>query len=316
MISVIIPIYNVEDYLVDCLNSVINQTYRDLEIILVDDGSVDACSEICDKYSLTDKRIKVIHKKNGGLSDARNAGIDIATGEYITFVDSDDMLDLNMISYLYELIEADKSDISSCRRLRINENGTLISNNLLDEGHYCVKGADNCMHEYLSKNNFDTVAWAKLYRMSLFKDIRYPVGRYNEDVFTTYKVVAMSKSISIGLAQLYLYRERSNSIMTSSFSVKHLDSIYGKLEMQEYVSQMFPKELKYAKAQVVYACNQCVMKIAKSNYRDKETIKMIQGLYRKNIMSFLTSGSSVVSKCFAMFNFLSTIGVIRLMSRI
>ena len=126
LVSVIVPIYNVEKYLRKCVDSILNQTYKNLEIILVDDGSPDNCGNICDEYALSDSRIRIIHKKNGGLSDARNAGLDIARGNYILFVDSDDYIDETMVEKLYEALEKEKAEMSLCSFVYVNDDGVPI----------------------------------------------------------------------------------------------------------------------------------------------------------------------------------------------
>ena len=237
LVSVVVPVYNVENYIGYCIKSIINQSYKDLDIILIDDGSTDTSGQICDEWAKSDDRISVIHKTNGGLSDARNVGIDIATGEYITFIDSDDYILPTFIEYLYNLISKNNADISVCQLINVDESNSVISSGgePLDK---IVRGNSDCMKEYLSSASIDTVAWRKLYKKELFKpDIRYPVGKYHEDVWTTYKLIAQCKTIAIGSNALYAYRQRTGSIVNSSFSPKHLDSVYGAIERQKFIDR-------------------------------------------------------------------------------
>lgn len=176
LISVIIPIYNVEKYLKKCIDSIINQTYKNLEIILVDDGSPDNCGKICDEYAKKDQRIRVIHKKNGGLSDARNAGIDIAKGKYIAFVDSDDYVEKEYIEIMYKELKKNNVKIVQCGINKISDNEEIIDNYgyLKDE----LINSQRIMEEKYTKYPIsNVVAWNKLYDIDLFKNIRYPVRK-------------------------------------------------------------------------------------------------------------------------------------------
>lgn len=218
-ISIIVPIYNVEEYLHRCVDSILNQTFTAFELILVDDGSPDNCGAICDEYAKKDKRIKVIHKGNGGLSDARNAGIDIASGEYLGFVDSDDWIHPQMYEVLYKGIVENNVKISICEyeeteRQREFEHISDISYNV-------QKGLDLLV----SKNVTAVVAWNKLYHKSLFDKIRYPVGKIHEDEFVTYKLLYEAVKISYCENRLYFYFINENGITKSEYSPKHLDML-------------------------------------------------------------------------------------------
>lgn len=224
LISVIVPVYNVEKYLPQCIDSILNQTEKNLEIILVDDGSLDNSGKICDEFSKKDDRIIVIHKKNNGLSSARNAGLDIARGNYIGFVDSDDWLDKTMYEVLLKLLKENNSDISCCDFFKTaNSNDSIphIDNEII-----------NSYNNIESLNNFynglytqTVVAWNKLYKRELFKDISYPVGKIHEDEGTTYKLYYKANKITYTNRPLYYYRITPNSITTSKFNKKRLDII-------------------------------------------------------------------------------------------
>lgn len=223
-ISVIVPVYNVEKYVHRCIDSIINQTYKDIEIILVDDGSTDKSGEICDDYAKLDTRIKVIHKKNGGLSDARNIGIENSTGEYISFVDSDDYIHYDMIKCLYINIKEYKANISICGYEK------TYCDNMKNIGAVELKDIQ-CLNNVeaihlLFDENLDSnfvVAWGKLYQRKLFKDIIYPINKIHEDEFTTYKLLYTSKKIVYDSTQLYYYYQRNDSIMNREFNEKRLD---------------------------------------------------------------------------------------------
>lgn len=218
-ISVIIPVYKVEAYLDECLRSVLGQTYPHLEIILVDDGSPDRCGAMCDAWAAKDSRIKVIHKKNGGLSDARNTGLDIATGDYISFVDSDDWIEPQFCETLLAALQKEGADVCACSiRSCFPDRAELWG---------CPSYAVTTPVETLAMLYRDTAypvsAWNKLYRRELWDGLRFPVGKLCEDAFTTYLLVHRARKIVQLPQALYGYRIRPDSIMTSSFTPKKLD---------------------------------------------------------------------------------------------
>ena len=223
VVSVIVPIYKVEKYLQQCIDSICRQTYSQLEIILVDDGSPDCCGSICDRNAVKDSRIVVIHKKNGGLSSARNAGIDIAKGEYISFVDADDELHASFIEVLIGLCEKYSCDIAQCDFLTIAEDSLKLPLN----SQRAINLLDNrqALHELCSgRNNVKyTVVWNKVYKKALFDNIRYPVGRIHEDEFTAHLVLWNARKIAVTNQYLYYYLQRSTSITGKKFTNNHFD---------------------------------------------------------------------------------------------
>lgn len=222
-VSVIVPIYNVERYLQSCIDSILVQTYPYIEIILVDDGSPDLCGNICDKNSVLDERIRVIHKKNEGLSSARNAGLDLATGKYVVFVDSDDTIHAQFIEILLDLCERYQCDVAQCDFLVISENSMKLPLNPQQSlSFYSGKQAVSslCMG---NDNVKYLVPWNKIYRRDLFQGIRYPVRRLHEDEFITYKILWKAQRVAVTNQYLYYYLKRSDSIMGSKFSIKRLD---------------------------------------------------------------------------------------------
>ncbi|NQN78027.1 glycosyltransferase [Streptococcus suis] len=237
LVSVIVPVYNVEKYLSQCLDSIIHQTYKNLEIILVNDGSTDGSGKICDDYAAKDGRIKVIHQENGGLSDARNKGLDLMTGQFVTFVDSDDYLENNCIHTLYTYACTCKTDISIGKFVEFEENTSqfLFHNHLNNGNKIEFLTGDQCLerhHKYFLA--IFVTAWAKLYRTSLFNDsnpcksIRYPLGVLHEDQYTTHKLFFKSNKIVFVNDYLYVYRVRENSITNTLLSDKRImDNIRG-----------------------------------------------------------------------------------------
>jgi len=305
MISVVVPVYNVSAYLPSCIDSIIKQTYKNLEIILVDDGSTDISPQICDDYLNKDKRIKVIHQKNGGLSDARNSGINIATGDYITFIDSDDVVALDMIDYLYKLLIDNNADLSLCQMRKIDENGKFIDNPLPVASCVVGNSPEECLKHYLKDLRFDTVACAKLYKTNMFSKIRFPKGKFHEDVYTTYKIVAKCCKIAIGEERKYLYRMRLDSIMHQSFKPAHMDAIYGKQELNTYIEKHYPSLQKFSHAEIVYAANMCAMRLANSKYKYKDYVHELQAIYRKYTFDYIRSNRSIYAKVFSMAAFIN-----------
>lgn len=227
-VSVVIPVYNVEMYLDRCVESVINQTYENLEIILVDDGSLDRCPMICDGWKEKDKRIIVVHKKNGGLSDARNNGIDIATGDYIAFVDSDDFIELNMIERMINAIIINDADIATCGRFIYD--GEIKSRPQSFQESKLLSGEEAIANLFRGKL-IEEAAWDKLYKKELFNDIRFPTGEINEDLpIMPYIFKRTDKVICTGVP-LYYYCVNPNSITHTNYTsknsvvIKHLNDL-------------------------------------------------------------------------------------------
>ena len=219
-ISVIVPIYKVEKYLNRCADSIINQNYRNLEIILVDDGSPDSSGLISDEYARIDPRVRVIHKPNGGLSDARNAGIEIATGDYIGFVDSDDFIHPDMFRDLYELIRKYDADIAQCSYRAVADDTFVDPGDAYNEK--VISNLDALRLIYTGYKVDYVVAWDKLYRRQLFDSIRFPKGKIHEDESTTYKLFYLSGKIAVIDKKYYYYYQSPDSIIRSSFSLKKL----------------------------------------------------------------------------------------------
>lgn len=206
-VSIIVPVYNVAPYLQKCLDSILRQTYTNLEILVIDDGSTDESSSICDEYAELDNRVVVVHKENGGLSDARNYGLDIATGDFIGFVDSDDWIESDMFEYLLDGCIGYNSDISYCE---VYEARDFTINYKLRKSD-TVYTAENALNE-LFFDRLENYACNKLFRADLWESIRFPVGHNFEDITTIYKTIERSKSVAILKEPKYYYRIRSDSI--------------------------------------------------------------------------------------------------------
>lgn len=222
LISIIVPIYNVEKYLRRCIDSVLKQSYQNLEVWLVDDGSPDDCPAICDEYVSRDNRVKIIHKKNGGLADARNVALDKAIGDYIVCVDSDDYISPTHIEGLYKLIEQYDADVAintSCSFLEGNEPKPKDA----DKKVYTYDGL-HAVETMFYQERFDTSAWGKMYKRELFDGIRYPKGLLFEDLPTTYRLLLKANKVAFQDVQSYYYLLRADSIEGAAFSPKKLDS--------------------------------------------------------------------------------------------
>ena len=209
LISIIVPVYNVDKYLDRCIESIRNQTIKNLEIILVDDGSTDNSSAICDSYAKIDKRIKVIHKENGGISSARNKGLECASGDYIGFVDSDDYISSVMYEYLYELLVNNKASVSCVREILVNEDEEVTFDDKMKDA--IVMNNKDALKELLKGKVVNDFVWNKLYRRELFNDIRFPLDRKYEDLATTYKIIRKSNRVVYSDIKLYAYVKRENS---------------------------------------------------------------------------------------------------------
>ncbi|SEQ06244.1 glycosyltransferase family 2 protein [Epilithonimonas lactis] len=220
VISIIVPVYNVELYLQDCIDSILNQTYKQLEIILVNDGSTDGGGEICDEYAKCDDRIKVIHKKNGGLSDARNTGIQVCKGEYISFVDSDDILHVEFINVLFQNLISNNALISCCNFQSFTDSSDL-NYDLYETEVEIFTGNEFLGMLYDPKwVPQNVVMWNKIYHKSIFEKLRFPLGKLHEDEFVFHEIYDGKKTIVYTDVKLYFYRKHGASI-TKNYSLQN-----------------------------------------------------------------------------------------------
>lgn len=249
LISVIVPIYNVEKYLEKCLKSIINQTYKKLEIILIDDGSTDNSGKICDNYISLDKRIVVVHKKNGGLSDARNVGINMSSGKYITFVDSDDFIDQRMYEILYKNIKNTNSDISICKYYKFEQEEEIVEYTMKEK--LTIYEKDDILNHMYDDYLNTIVAWNKLYKKTIFKNIQYPKGEILEDAAIIHYILNIADKVVYSNLELYFYRQRENSIMATLNinEIVELDYIYNRIQFlkDENKTQMLVYKLTLKK---------------------------------------------------------------------
>ena len=238
LVSIIIPVYHIEDYLDRCVRSAVSQTYSNLEIILVDDGSPDRCPEMCDQWAAADPRIRVIHQKNGGLSAARNAGLDAASGDYILLLDSDDYISPDAVQLMIKAIFSTGADMSVCGFLQGSEENHHFTE--IQSDHPETMSAETALLQMYSDNysalKFGT-AWGKMYKHNLFDNIRYPNGKLFEDIYTTHKLLIKSRKIAVLKAQLFYYYQRPDSIMNMNYSLKKLDYLQALVERVDFFRQ-------------------------------------------------------------------------------
>ena len=252
LISVIVPVYKVEKYLDRCVESIVNQTYKNLEIILVDDGSPDNCSQMCDEWAKRDSRIKVIHKANGGQADARNAGLDIAIGDYITFVDSDDVVDKDYVEYLWNIKCGLNVDVAICQDRLMHSDGELLCDNTFHEREFVLNGHDACKN-FLYQRFIQVSSWAKIYKKSIFDGLRFPKGKIFEDTYMTGRILCCVDNIGIGTAAKYNYYINDGSTMTKPFSAAKLDLIGITDEIVDDMLSKFPDLAQAGLRRKVYA---------------------------------------------------------------
>ena len=239
LVSVIVPVYNVYNYLSKCVDSIVNQTYSNLEIILVDDGSTDGSSELCDEIAMKDSRIKVIHKENGGLSSARNAGIRVCKGDYIGFVDSDDWVEKDMYQCLLEANENNQTGICCAGRYDvydIDTNKTIGLNPYKNE----VITSEIALAKLLTWDTIDSSACDKLFLKELFSSVMFPEGRISEDVAIMYKLFDNAKRISLISKPLYNYFHHNNTITTKAFNSGKLHSLDNSVNILEFIKENYP----------------------------------------------------------------------------
>lgn len=236
LISVIVPVYKVETYLDKCISSIVNQTYQNLEILLVDDGSPDRSGEICDEWARKDSRIRVMHQKNAGSGAARNIGLGAAKGELIAFVDSDDYIAPGMYEYLYGLL-AQGADIAECGYVDAIDDNVSFDCGNADVRTYTVQEA---MAEHIRDRIFRQLIWNKLYRREVVGDIRFPVGKKIDDEFFTYQVLGNAKKLIQSDRVCYGYRQQEASVMHSMGAQKRLQAVDAKVQRHGYIEKKFP----------------------------------------------------------------------------
>ena len=232
LISVIVPVYKVEEYLAACVESVLAQTYQNFELVLVDDGSPDNCPRMCDEFAARDSRVRVIHKENGGLSSARNVGIDAANGEYLAFLDSDDLWTPVFLERLHTALTETDADFAVCLFRRFQGEPPKELPSAVEAEVLTQREAFECLFSLRNENM--VVAPNKLYKRFIFDSIRYPLGQIHEDEAVIHQIIGCAKTVAWVEEEHYLYRQAPDSIMTARFSLKRLDAARSKELRIEY----------------------------------------------------------------------------------
>ncbi len=291
-ISIIVPVYNVEKYLKKCIDSILNQSFQNFELILVDDGSTDSSGEICDEYALKDRRVLVIHKENGGLSSARNEGIKASSAEYVGFVDSDDYISFSMYEFLYNNLIENNADISICGLYNCYENNVYPQ---YSKKEFYLLNNEQALKMALEGKVFSVHAVNKLYRKSLFEDVLFPINKLSEDAFTIPKLLLKSRRVVVNTVPLYFYVHRSGTITTSSYKKKDLDVIEAYFQNLKLVEEKCPKLKKEAEFRLLWAF-MCVLDkmIMTDDFSDFEKYKKILKTLKKNKTKIL------LNSCFSL----------------
>lgn len=282
LISVIVPIYKVEEYLNQCIDSIASQNYHNLEIILVDDGSPDNCPKICDEWADNDSRIKVLHIQNGGAGRARNIGLSNAQGEWVAFVDGDDYIHSDMIRHLYELI--DGADLSEC--CIVNTFSDIASFSEEDED-VVMCNAEEALDYLIDDSIFRQTPPNKLYKKEIIKNIPFPEGNLIDDEFWTYKVLGECKLLRHSSLKMYAYRQQPGSVMHKKYSILRLQALDAQYERLHYLQERYPSLLQKAKTRFLLACiyhGQMVQKYC-PDCEKKLAMNKIENYYRMIYLS-------------------------------
>lgn len=255
LISVVVPVYNVEKFLPQCIDSLLAQTHPNMEIILVDDGSTDESGAICDGYAARCKNVRVIHKKNGGLSSARNAGIAAASGKYIGFVDSDDFVDNTMYDTMLKAAISHNAQVIACGRYITDEDGNITDEqfSLAAENFYCTK---NALKEMLTSGDLDVSVCDKLFLLDIFADIQFPVGEINEDAAIIFQLIARSAQVVHIGKPMYYYRGRTGSITKSGYKPNKIQALNHAEAICSFVCDLYPDLTPFCKQYTVFLCCQ------------------------------------------------------------
>lgn len=279
-VSIIVPVYRVENYLDKCVTSLINQTLKDIEIILVDDGSPDNCGKICDEYAEKDGRVKIIHKQNEGLSEARNVGIMAAKSPYIGFVDSDDYVAEDMYEILYSNLIKNDAEVSICGLYDCYSN-KKVSQFAGDE--FLILDSKQALKTALEGVKFSVNAVNKLYKKELFSEVKFPKGKLSEDAFTIPQILSKASKVVFDSVPKYYYMHRGESITTSSFKRQDFNVVEAYKKNLEFVRNNFKDLIKQAEFRLLWSYTYVFDKmILSENFKDIESYKEILAILRKN----------------------------------
>ncbi|SFD66849.1 Glycosyltransferase involved in cell wall bisynthesis [Lentibacillus persicus] len=290
-ISIIVPVYNLERLLPRCVDSILAQTFTDFELILVNDGSSDGTGKLCNAYARADNRVKVVHKENGGVASARNAGLNIAKGRYIGFADNDDLLNQYMFEVLYDIAVAHSSDIVICNYVEVDEDASCDTKTY--EDNYQVRHFDHieALHQLYTANYITfVVPWNKLYKRYLFDNIRFEEGNINDDETVAHKLFYQSGKTTFVQTGLYYYIQRKGSLMHSPFKVNQLDAVYALKQREVFFRKkkertLHQKALKHYMEKFFW-----YYFLAKSSSQETETaLKKLKRTFNRSLIHLLKS---------------------------
>ncbi len=288
LVSVIVPAYNVGRYVKRCLDTIVGQTYRNIEILVIDDGSTDETGRICDEIARTDERICVIHQANQGLSGARNTGLDHAKGSYVLFVDSDDWINKDMVRFLHSLAKEYNAQIAACGTEVVDDNGH-VAYHLDDLEEIKVFSKIEAMKELPHDQRIRNVAWNKLYSKSLFEATRFPVGMIFEDIATTYALVDKADCVVYSGKPLYYYYKSDTSILRSAFSAKWFDKVTACKMRADYYRTYYSGISQFPSLLYVNS----VFNLLAKSYAERRKLSAYRGAIKQDLLSWIDHNKSV-----------------------
>ena len=305
LVSLIIPAFNVSDHLPRLMETVLDQTHRELEIILIDDGSSDGTGELCDEYAAKDGRVKVIHTPNRGVADARNTGVDNATGEFIAFADGDDRLSGDYIEYLLALCVDNDVDMSCCAWM-LDNNGNLSKCRFRRSDPGIYRGNHEAVKALLTTLLLSSSVWGKMFKKKLFDEVRFPEGaNYYEDDATMYRLVAHADSVAIGDGAKYFYTLREDSMIHRPFNDNNLKMIEVFEERCGFITKEYPDLSVYARSDILMAVNHCVIKMCDEKLYDHPCIDGLKSYYKRYEKDYLKGISFFPAKLFSVVAYIN-----------
>lgn len=320
LISVIVPVYNVEKYIAACVDSILAQTYTNLEILLVDDGSTDSSGALCDEYARRDVRVRVIHQENGGLSDARNTGMQSAQGTYFAFVDSDDFIAGDYIAYLYGMIEKHHAQIAVCGYQKVYPGDENSCYGTQTDKHNSVNSekvyhTEEGLHQLLYQRGMITSAWGRLFDASLFIQadaIQFPVGKLHEDVAVMYKLFGAADTIVCGDEAKYYYLQRADSIVNQQFDRRRMDYIAFTGECIQFMEDFYPSLRKAAVSRHFSACFELLSGIENNNSYRIEYKQLVNEIKKYRHIVLWDANARLKNRLAAAGSYISVTGIRKL----
>ena len=285
-ISIIVPVYRVEKYLPRCVDSILCQTFEDFELLLINDGSPDRCGELCEQYAKVDSRVRVIHKQNGGLSDARNTGVAASRAGLVAFVDGDDCIKPDMYEVLYRQLTGERADISVCGIIDCYPNGECSLR--CKEGEKLVLNDKEAIRLILQGEKFSVNATNKLFRKELFSQLPFPIGRHSEDAFIMVELFSRAKRVVFTTDAKYCYMHRKNSLTTSPFQVEDFDTVEAYSDNLAFIRLYYPDLTELAVFRYLWSYFYLLEKMAFSeNLSQQGALKEVAHVLRRHTLTVL-----------------------------